>query len=499
MKLMANAASVGVLALLAACSPFGGASVFRCDEDTQCAGGVCQADGFCSFADATCPSGQRYGEHSGSLSNTCVGSNPTPDSAPPDMCTAGAPQCFGHAIETCNATGTGFDPDKRVACPLTCVGGTTPECVAATNIPATDQATCNADGTAPALSPPTGATVRFDEAGITCTPSCGAVATIARTTGTPHSFYCLSSITIPANVTFEIGDATSAITLFATGDVSIASDLAFDGGDATASIDANAGNDLPGQGGPGGFRGGALANQNMNGNAGLGPCPGQPGAGQGSDGQRDGGGGGGAANNGDGGAGGNGQNQNQTATGGDGGSGGTTCSPEDGKMSPFVGGSGGGGGADGACGPNDPCGWPGGGGGGALHVVSRTKIEGTGTLSASGGNGAGIAVATGGGSGGGAGGFLLLEAPTIGYSGVLRVDGGDGGRGSVLPNGGAGATGGDQNGGDATDSNVDDTSGPGGGGGGGRIRINAMTGASCATASPSAGNTCTTGALRSMP
>ena len=503
MKAMVKAAFVGALAacmLIAACSPFGGASVFNCENDSQCAGGVCQPERVCSFADTTCPSGQRFGEHAGSLSNTCVGDQMMGDAAidAPTMCTAGTKSCFNHAVETCNATGTGFDPQMRQPCALTCIdGGGTPSCVAATNIAATDQQMCNATGQAPALAPPTGATVTFTEMNITCTPTCGAVGTITRTASAPNSFYCLSSINIPAGVTFQVGGATSAITLFSNGAVTISSDISFDGGDATASVDANTTNDDPGAGGPGGFAGGALGNQNVNGNAGMGPCAGAPGQGQGADGARDGGGGGGAANNGNGGDGGNGQNANTTAAGGAGANGGTTCSAVDGK--PLVGGSGGAGGADGACGPNDPCGWPGGGGGGALHIVSRTMITGAGVLSASGGDGVGNATGTGGGGGGGAGGFILLEAPTINYTGTLRVNGGDGGRGSVLPNGGAGANGANANGADALDSNVNDTSGPGGGGGGGRVRINATTGASCATATPTGANTCTTGALRATP
>jgi hypothetical protein len=56
----------------AACGP----SAYACTEQQQCAidelVGVCQADGFCSFPDDGCPSGQRYGEHGGPMAGQCV-------------------------------------------------------------------------------------------------------------------------------------------------------------------------------------------------------------------------------------------------------------------------------------------------------------------------------------------------------------------------------------------------------------------------------------------
>src|SRR5688500_15117698 len=78
-------------ALLGGC--FGGGA-FTCSDSSQCgAGGTCQPNGLCSFADATCPSGQIYGEASGPLSGVCVGDeppdapsadgDPDPDARPP--------------------------------------------------------------------------------------------------------------------------------------------------------------------------------------------------------------------------------------------------------------------------------------------------------------------------------------------------------------------------------------------------------------------------------
>lgn len=53
---------------------------FTCEADMQCMGqgpGVCQPDGHCSFPDTECPSGQRYGAHSGPQSGQCVGEGET--------------------------------------------------------------------------------------------------------------------------------------------------------------------------------------------------------------------------------------------------------------------------------------------------------------------------------------------------------------------------------------------------------------------------------------
>ncbi|MCA9653116.1 MAG: hypothetical protein H6712_19840 [Myxococcales bacterium] len=54
-----------------------GAGVFLCQDDGSCeqggSQGVCQPSGYCSFPDASCESGQRYGELAGgTLAGTCV-------------------------------------------------------------------------------------------------------------------------------------------------------------------------------------------------------------------------------------------------------------------------------------------------------------------------------------------------------------------------------------------------------------------------------------------
>jgi hypothetical protein len=73
-------AAVAWIALATCVTP---PSAFPCQTSDQCnPGGTCQPTGFCSFSDATCASGQRYGDAAGSLSGTCVGEEPgTPDAA----------------------------------------------------------------------------------------------------------------------------------------------------------------------------------------------------------------------------------------------------------------------------------------------------------------------------------------------------------------------------------------------------------------------------------
>jgi hypothetical protein len=63
----------GANPLLSACSE----SAFVCLADEQCSGdahsGVCQPNGYCSFPDEDCASGQRYGQHAGKgLAGSCV-------------------------------------------------------------------------------------------------------------------------------------------------------------------------------------------------------------------------------------------------------------------------------------------------------------------------------------------------------------------------------------------------------------------------------------------
>lgn len=408
------------------------------------------------------------------------------DAAPPTSCTPNATQCFGNALETCNAAGSGFDSTKQVVCPLTCSQGA---CVAASNITETDQRSCGP--TAPALAPPAGATITLAPGQIMCAPNCSeGITTIIRSGTTPNDWYCLSSVTLPSNLTINVVTPQNAITWLVHGAVTIDKDLNLRGEDPTGDLLGD-GLDLPGAGGPGGFAGGELATNDQNGKPGMGPCGGSAGKIAETGNAAAGGGGGGGGHASAGARGGNGRSgTGLQAAGGAGGV--ATCDHSDAR--PLAGGSGGGGGGDGGCG-GATCGWPGGGGGGALHIASRVQITMTANLDASGGNGTGEDTQAAGGGGGGAGGTLLLEAPALSITGQLRVHGGTGGtsRGGL---GGAGANG--ANGPSAgTDATGNSRGAGGGGGAGGRIRLNAASGASCSTASPSA--SCSTGTLRATP
>lgn len=62
----------------------GDAGAFECDEDAECSIGLCQPNGYCSFDEPNCPSGQIYGNHApDGLAGICV--------PPPGEMTEGTP------------------------------------------------------------------------------------------------------------------------------------------------------------------------------------------------------------------------------------------------------------------------------------------------------------------------------------------------------------------------------------------------------------------------
>lgn len=74
-----SAAALGVVVLagatlIAGCSA--SSRPYACSTGSQCLRGgepgTCEASGFCSFADTSCPSGRRYGELSAELTSRCV-------------------------------------------------------------------------------------------------------------------------------------------------------------------------------------------------------------------------------------------------------------------------------------------------------------------------------------------------------------------------------------------------------------------------------------------
>lgn len=109
------AALASPIALLAACSPFGGNEAFVCTGDAECQrsgniAGRCEATGYCSFPSSACVAGWQYGGSSGPTSNQCVdGQDPLPDAFEPPMIDAVSPEagqfCLGAGglVEPCFA------------------------------------------------------------------------------------------------------------------------------------------------------------------------------------------------------------------------------------------------------------------------------------------------------------------------------------------------------------------------------------------------------------
>jgi hypothetical protein len=204
------------------------------------------------------------------------------------LCTPDQSYCEGRVLQTCNAEGTGPVAGAEQICDFTCAGSA---CVYASNMPADVYEAC--DGTAPALTPPAGATVRFIEPGavarIVCTPHCGDesvtfIDAIYSAAGPDRAWFCLSSLELPGDalVTYDTS-LEEAVILLVDSTVEIASTIDFRGGDAMGTT--------AGAGGPGGGAGGAFSTGA--GNTGLGACGGQGGRRQGESGHYAGGGGGG--------------------------------------------------------------------------------------------------------------------------------------------------------------------------------------------------------------
>jgi hypothetical protein len=117
-----------LLVALCACSPYGAGS-FTCETDSQCgADGTC-SDGFCSFPDNACPSGLRYGDRSGPLSNQCVGGggDSGTDTPPGDNA-----NCFGTGLVVAcfSAAPSG---DQMLATSVIVNTDTSPQCATLTN------------------------------------------------------------------------------------------------------------------------------------------------------------------------------------------------------------------------------------------------------------------------------------------------------------------------------------------------------------------------------
>ena len=91
-------AAILAVMMVAGCGGYG-AEAFTCDNAAQCpTGGACQPNGSCSQLDPSCTeSGQRYTDHSGSLSGTCVGQQTGSGSDASIDVPIDAQLCFGNA------------------------------------------------------------------------------------------------------------------------------------------------------------------------------------------------------------------------------------------------------------------------------------------------------------------------------------------------------------------------------------------------------------------
>lgn len=404
------------------------------------------------------------------------------DAAPTDggpvgeRCTPQTVACDGRVRRTCGADGR-WNASADEICGFTCAAAA---CVAASNVPPADVASC--DGSAPVVALTAGTVATLEGPGrLRCAPHCGepGVTQIdARGDLGAMSWFCVASLTIADGVTLRrpgTGGPGDAIIFVVDGAAQIAGEIDFRGGDATSSA---GGEGAPGAGDGADRSGGPGAR-------GEGNCPGNGGQRGGAMANAGAGGGGGASHATLGGLGGSGLNPGAGVLVGLPGLPGPLCGDPD--LRPLAGGGGGGGGASGSC--TGPCGFPGGGGGGALQISARRGIAVAdgGLIDARGGDGYGATTGTdgrGGGGGGGAGGAVLLEAPVVELAGAINVDGGDGGA-SAGGAGGSGATG--DNGArlGASYQNAGD-GGAGGGGGGGRIRLIGVAATCAAGVSPTA-------------
>lgn len=88
------------------------AEQFVCTTDAQCttdaAAGRCEAEGVCSFPDAACPSGHRYGALAGELSGECVGAGSSSGATTEASTSSGAAESSVGLDESSSSTSTTF-------------------------------------------------------------------------------------------------------------------------------------------------------------------------------------------------------------------------------------------------------------------------------------------------------------------------------------------------------------------------------------------------------
>lgn len=89
---------------------------FNCLQSSECQNGelagTCEVGGLCSFPDATCPSGKKFGELAGEQSGQCVGDGATTGETT-------APTSTGSSSTSLDLTTTSFDPTSTSLDPTT--------------------------------------------------------------------------------------------------------------------------------------------------------------------------------------------------------------------------------------------------------------------------------------------------------------------------------------------------------------------------------------------
>ncbi|MBW2699752.1 MAG: hypothetical protein JRF33_02945 [Deltaproteobacteria bacterium] len=418
-----------------------------CDDDPNACGAACfdgnLAEDGCDGYDQNCD---------GKIDEDC------------HSCEAGQAFCDadGRTLHICNAEGSGFDENNDISCGWFCHNDA---CAEPSNMDHSIMNLC--DGNTLALRP-AGGDVIYDGSGLTCDQNCDSLGTtntipaLNATTVSGVTVICLSDMNLPeaSSLRYEGRDLAPLI-LLVTGDATVAGVIHFDG-------QAPASSTVSGIGGPGGGDGAEeCSTQSCNGLVGEGVGGGGGGLRLWED-AAGGGGGGGHA-----GSGGSGGDADSESNGGDAG-----IQYGSGDIQPLVGGSGGGSGGDGKWTTGSG---PGGGAGGAFQMTVRGRLNLRGEIRAKGGQGYEQAARNGAG-GGGSGGAILLEAHHIEFDSTpsLSVEGGDGG--AVGTNFATGASGSEMDGEHGVDSSG--AGGGGGGGGSGRVRLNAVTGATCQNTSP---------------
>lgn len=137
---------VVALALSSGC---GVAAAFPCDASSQCldagVAGVCQADGWCSFPDDGCASGQRYGAHAGDdMAGLCVGDPGTTGANDSETGDAEG-ESVDPTLATFDATGPVADGEAEAEATGSVDEGTTSEVTATTATTATTTTASDAE------------------------------------------------------------------------------------------------------------------------------------------------------------------------------------------------------------------------------------------------------------------------------------------------------------------------------------------------------------------